>query len=121
MTATEGLGGYSRLAAALNERYGQSAKPWDRRQIELWARRRTRNAAGEPFPDMVVDVPGAKSRTEHRLHDIRQVIAWAGRGVPKPHGHGFWTPAERQEHYAAEPVGPEQAGAVTVRAFLKTG
>jgi hypothetical protein len=102
----EGLGGYTRVAKAINMRFRQDARPYDRRQIETWYRRGTRNAAGVRFPDSQLILPGAKPRTERELFDIRLVLAWAAAGVPRPHGDGFWTLAERQEHYAADGAPP---------------
>lgn len=98
-TALEGMAGYTGLAKAINLRFGQTAAPYDRRQVETWAKRGTKNAAGVPFPQYVVDLPDQKPRTPHLMHDIRSVLEWAEAGVPRPHGDGFETMAERQARH----------------------
>lgn len=98
--ALQGMGGYSKVARAINIKFSQRTKPYDRRQVESWYRRGTKNAAGQPFPDPVVDIPDAKSRTEHLLFDIASVLAWCEPGVPAGQGRNFMTMDQREARAA---------------------
>jgi hypothetical protein len=85
------LGGYSDVAAAMTRHYG---RPYDRRQIELWNRRRTLNRYGQMFPSPARVVPHALPRQPRLLFRIRDVIEWAAAGIPAPHGNGWRSPFE---------------------------
>lgn len=94
------LGGYSAVARAVNEHYGQVSSPYDRRQVESWYRRGTLNADRIPFPDPAQDVPDAASRTPHLLFSIPAVLAWCAPGVPAGQGRDFVTMAQREARAA---------------------
>lgn len=81
-------GGYSDVAKALTDRFGLQP-PVDRRQVEIWSKRGTRNKAGRHFPDPVHEDRNAKPRQPRLLFSIEQVIEWYAAGVPDLYGKGW--------------------------------
>lgn len=91
-------GGYAAVAAELTERFGLEP-PLDRRQIELWNRRRTENADGQPFPSPARRVTARRSQPR-LLFSFEAVAAWYAAGVPARWGTGWERPADRNHRYA---------------------
>lgn len=79
------LKGFTRVAEALSGHYGEEIT---RQQVYQWWRRKTRNAAGQPFP-RGRNIPGA-SRRPSRAFNSDEVIGWAQPGVPQQHWRKGW-------------------------------
>lgn len=100
MTVTDvprdALMSYARLARELNSHFGLEPGI-DRRQVSMWARRRTRNREGDPFPEPAYTAPhpGPPRHPAH-LYSMRKVIEWYAAGVPGPKANqwnGQWREA----------------------------
>src|SRR6185312_14594456 len=81
-------GGYSDVAAELTRVY-KLERGLDRRRVEVWNSRRTRNADGQMFPSPVKINDQAKPRQPRVLFDLDEVTRWAAPGVPAPFGDGY--------------------------------
>jgi hypothetical protein len=90
---SRGLGSYAVTAAELTDRFGISP-PLDRRQVELWNRRRTVNRAGQMFPSPARKEPGALRTQPRLMFRISQVAEWYAAGVPGRWGQGWVVPGE---------------------------
>ena len=88
-------GGYGAIARELNKLTGLN---FSRQQVHIWNKRRTLNAAGQPFPSPVRANPGAKPPQPRLEFDLHQVIAWMEPGIPANHGHAWQTPAGIDRH-----------------------
>jgi len=109
-----GLGSYSRVADALTIHF-RLDPPLDRRQIETWHKRRTRNAAGDRPPEPVTELDDPRPRTPHVLFDIAAWKTWMTPGTPAPHGVGFETPEQRNKRYASREERQRQASQAAAR------
>jgi hypothetical protein len=90
-------GGYSVMAAVLNERYNwPDGRYVSRQQVEAWARRQTRNKAGERAPLPVRENPAALRTTPTKIYDAGHWVDWVAAGVPGPRRRGWVIPAPRE-------------------------
>jgi hypothetical protein len=83
-------GGYGAIARELTRLTGLN---FSRQQVHIWNKRRTLNAAGQPFPSPVRARRGARPPQVRLEFDLGQVLAWMEPGIPANHGHDWWTPA----------------------------
>ena len=87
--------GYSGVAAALNQAFvWPPDKVIDRRQVERWDARRTRNKLGQVPPSPRRKVADAPRTAPSRLHIPAQWIEWARAGVPGFRNHGWVIPED---------------------------
>ncbi|HYK70387.1 MAG TPA: hypothetical protein VEV45_20755 [Streptosporangiaceae bacterium] len=93
------IGGFQAVATALNNAYiWPGGREFDRRQIQVWDARQTRNKAGATPPapvDAEPDVP-ALGRKPSKVYDTEHWVTWARSGVPGPRNKGWLVPRPRR-------------------------
>jgi hypothetical protein len=77
---------FSKLAELLSNHYGEIIT---RQRVYEWYKRETRNAAGQPFPREVGNIPHAPVNRPSRNFDYRAVLTWTTHGVPARYGNGW--------------------------------
>jgi hypothetical protein len=89
--------GYSGVAATLNALFDwPGGRVIDRRQVERWHARRTRNQMGQ-VPPSPARIRRKVPRTAPRvLFDVQAWVDWARAGVPGPRNKGWTVPAEHR-------------------------
>jgi hypothetical protein len=78
------IGGFSAVAAELSKRTGRT---YQRTDVYNWHVRGTLNAAGQPMPGPVDEIPDAPSRRPRLLFDAGQIESWLAAGLkagPRP-------------------------------------
>jgi hypothetical protein len=70
--------------------------PVETRQMHMWAKRRTKNKNGVPFPAPSRVIEGARPPQPSRLFSVTEVLAWYMSGVPDMYGIGWKVPDERR-------------------------
>jgi len=84
---------YSGVAAALNRAFiWPPDKVIDRRQVERWHMRRTRNQMGQLPPSPVRKRRNVPRTAAKVIFDPVAWIAWARAGVPGPRNRGWVVP-----------------------------
>jgi hypothetical protein len=77
---------FSKLAKLLSAYYGETIT---RQRVYEWWKRGTKNAAGQPFPREVRELPGVPVHRPRRHFDVASVVDWCEPGVPGMYGMGW--------------------------------
>jgi hypothetical protein len=93
---SEMRGGWSAIAAAINERY-RPQPPVSRSQVAAWHQRQTVNRAGHAPPDPVLTVDEPKRTTPRWIFRVSDWVDWFKVGVPGPRNKGWRVWAEQPQ------------------------
>jgi len=105
------IGGYAAVARELNQAFAWPGKdgPVDRRQVEMWHKRRTANRAGQLAPSPAREVPQPRRSTPRYLFDTGSWVEWARPGVPGPRRSGWMVPQRGPDPRPQHPPHPRRA------------
>jgi hypothetical protein len=94
---TDMTGGYQVVATALNGLHWPDGRTVDRRQVEMWFVRQTRNHNGDPPPEPVSENPQAGHSEPYYEFGTGPWATWALGGVRGTNGRGWVYPVREGE------------------------